>query len=134
MEISIFLAKLLGPYCIIVAIGIMFNLKTYQKVMEDFFKNSALVYLGGIIALFFGLLMVSFHNIWMAHWAVIITIFGWLGVIKGTWLIILPNTVAKLTKAYQRNTAMLVIHLVVVLILGIFLTVKGYGGVCLLLG
>ena len=126
METSIFLAKLLGPYCIIVAVGILFNLKTYQKVMEDFCKNSALLYLGGVLALFFGLLIVLFHNVWVANWTVIITILGWLGLIKGAWLIIFPNTVAKVTEAYQKNVALLVVHLVIILALGVFLTVMGY--------
>lgn len=126
MENSIFLAKLLGPYCIIVAVGILFNLRTYQKVMEDFCKNYALIYLGGVMALFFGLLIVLFHNIWVANWVVIITIFGWLGFIKGAWLIILPNTVTKMTEAYQKNVALLVVHLVIILALGVFLTVMGY--------
>jgi len=126
MENSVFLAKLLGPYCIIVAVGILFNLKTYQKVMEDFCKNSALIYLGGVIALLFGLLVVLFHNVWVANWAVIITIFGWLGIIKGAWLIILPNTVAKLTEVYQKKVALLVVHLFIVVAIGIFLTIKGY--------
>jgi len=126
METSIFLAKLLGPYCIIVAIGILFNLKTYQKVMEDFCKNSALIYISGVMALFFGLLIVLFHNVWTPNWAVIITIFGWLGLIKGAWLIILPNTVAKFTEAYQKNAALLVVHLAIALALGVCLTIFGY--------
>lgn len=126
MGSSMFLAKLFGPYCIIVAVGILFNLKNYRKVMEDFFKNSALLYLGGVFALFFGLLIVLFHNVWAANWTVIITILGWLGLIKGAWLIILPNTLTKLIEAYREKTALLVIHLFVVLALGVFLTVIGY--------
>lgn len=126
MENSVFLAKLLGPYFIIVAFGILFNLKIYQKIMEDFCKNSALIYLGGIMALFFGLLVVLFHNVWVASWEVIITIFGWLGLIKGIWLITFPNSVTKFSEAYQKNLTLLRIHLVIVLALGLFLTVKGY--------
>jgi hypothetical protein len=126
METSIFFAKLLGPYCIIVAVGILFNLRTYQRVMEDFRKNAALLYLGGVIALLFGLLVVLFHNVWVANWTVIITIFGWLGIIKGAWLFILPNTAAKLTEAYQKNVAPLVFHLLIIIALGVFLTIMGY--------
>jgi len=126
METSIFLAKLLGPYCIIVAAGILFNLKNYQKVMEDFSKNAALIYLGGVVALLFGLLIVLFHNVWAANWTIVITILGWLGFIKGAWLIILPNTVAKLTEAYRKNAALLVVPLVIVLALGAGLTIFGY--------
>ena len=127
MENSIFLAKIIGAYMVIVAAGVMLNLKTYQRIIEDFFKNTALIYLGGVLSLIIGLLIVLFHNVWVANWAVLITIFGWMGLIKGVWLIVFPNSVAKLTQAYQKKTALLVVHLVIILALGVFLTVKGWG-------
>ena len=126
MENSRFLAQILGLYMVIVALGIMCNLRNYERVMEDFLKNTALIYLGGIIALMFGLLILLFHNVWVAGWEVIITIYGWLALIKGIWLITLPNSVAKVTQLYQKNTSLLVAHLIVVLALGIFLITKGY--------
>jgi hypothetical protein len=127
MENSIFLAKILGPYTIIVGLAFLFNLKAYQKVLEDFCKNSALIYLGGVFAFLFGLLIILFHNVWVAGWPVIITIFGWMALIKGVWLIVFPNTVAKFTQAYQKKTALITVSLVIVLVLGIFLVAKGYG-------
>ena len=124
--LSVFLAKLLGPYCIIVAIGVLLNRKTYYKVMEDFFKNAAVIYIGGILALLFGLLIVLTHNIWTANWAVLITIFGWLGIVKGACIIIFPNTLVKFTGIYQRKPALLVVNLLVVLVIGAVLTFFGY--------
>ena len=126
MQSSIFLAKLLGPYCIIVAVGILFNRKIYQKLMEDFCKSTALIYMGGVLALFFGLLIVLFHNVWVGGWPVVITVFGWLGLIKGAWLIIFPNTVVRFTEAYQKNVVLLTVHLVIVFAIGAFLTIVGY--------
>ncbi|UCC94737.1 MAG: hypothetical protein JSW40_07965 [Candidatus Omnitrophota bacterium] len=126
MEISIFLAQLLGPYFIIVAVGIMFNLKTYQKVMEDFCQNAALIYLGGVFALLFGLLVVLLHNVWVVNWMVIITIFGWGGIIKGIWLIAFPNTVIKCIQRYQKSTKLLTVHLFIILALGAILSILGY--------
>ncbi|MFH1441280.1 MAG: hypothetical protein ABIH18_04485 [Candidatus Omnitrophota bacterium] len=126
METSIFFAKLLGSYFIIIGIGILFNLKTYQKLVEDFFKNYALIYLGGLMALIFGLLTVLFHNVWAADWVVIITIFGWMGIIKGIWLIVFPNAAAKMTQFYKQKASLLLVHSLIVLGLGVFLAVKGY--------
>lgn len=126
METSVFLAKLLGPYMIIVAIGILLNLKFYQKMVDDFFKNSALLYLGGVMALFFGLLIVLFHNVWACSWTLIITIMGWLGIIKGVWLIVFPNTMGRMSEAYSKKTAALVIHLTIIFALGVVLAVMGY--------
>ncbi len=123
---SVFLAKLLGPYCIIVAIGVLVNRKVYQRAMEDFFKNAALLYIGGILALLFGLLIVLTHNIWTANWAVLITIFGWSGIIKGVWIIIFPNTLVRLIEIYQKKPALLAVNLLLVLAIGAVLTFFGY--------
>jgi len=123
---SVFLAKLLGPYCIIVAIGVLVNRKVYQRAMEDFFKNAALLYIGGILALLFGLLIVLTHNIWTANWAVLITIFGWSGINKGVWIIIFPNTLVRLIEIYQKKPALLAVNLLLVLAIGAVLTFFGY--------
>jgi len=123
---SILLAKILGPYCIIVAIGLMFNPKFYQKMIEDFFKNTALIYLGGVLALIIGLLIVLSHNVWVAGWQVIITIIGWGGLIKGIWLIVFPNSVGKLTQVYLRKPTLLRVHMIIVFALGLLLVVEGY--------
>jgi hypothetical protein len=126
METSVFFAKLFGPIYIIVVIGILLNLKSYRNMMEEFVKNPSSLYLGGIIALFFGFLIVLLHNVWMAGWPVIITILGWLAIIKGACLIICPNMMARMSKVYKDKTALMVITLVVFLALGGFLTAMGY--------
>jgi len=125
MENSMLFARLLGSYCIIVAVGILFNRKTYQKVMADFCQNSALLYIGGMLSLLFGLFVVLFHN-GVANWAVIITIFGWGGIIKGAWLIIFPNAVAKFIEVYQKNVGLLMVHSFIIAALGIFLMIMGF--------
>jgi len=123
---SILIAKIMGPYMVIVGIGLLCNLKFYQRMMEDFLKNAALIYLGGVYALIIGLLIVLFHNVWVAGWQVLITIFGWIGLIKGIWLIVFPNSVGKLTQAYQQKQALLRVNLVIVLVVGLLLIAKGY--------
>lgn len=128
MENSIFLAKLLGPYCTIVAVGILLNLKNIQKVAEEYYNNTALIYFGGILALFFGLLILLFHSHWASDWTVIITIFGWLGLLKGTCLIVFPNAIKKFAARYQKSTTPIMIQSILLLAIGIFLMLKGYCG------
>jgi len=126
MAATIPLARIIGPYITIIAIGVLVNLSFYKRMMEDFFKNTALIYLGGVLALIFGLLIVWFHNVWVAGWPVIITIFGWAGIIKGAWLIILPNSLGKMVELYKKHTALLIVQIIIMLALGIFLTIMGY--------
>ena len=126
MEISILFARFLGPLFIIITVGVLLNLKNYQKMMEDFFKNSALIYIGGVMALVFGILVVMFHNVWVLNWTVIITILGWSSLIKGILLIVFPNMLFKMTEMCRKNTAVLAIHVVIICALGIFLMITGY--------
>lgn len=126
METPVFIARIIGPVYIILAAGIMLNPKFYQKVMEDFCKNATLVFWSGLLALIIGFLILLSHNAWVANWTVIITIFGWGGIIKGIWLIIFPNSVSQFMQAYQKNKSLLVIHSFVALALGICMTIFGY--------
>ena len=128
MGTSIFIARIMGPSLLIIAAGIMFNQGYYRKVMEDFSKNSGLLLYGGFLALFIGFLLVSSHNLWVAGWPVIITIYGWGGIVKGAWLIIFPNSVSKFIQIYQKNKVLLAVQSVFVLALGIALTFFGYFG------
>lgn len=126
MATTVLMAKFLGPFMVVVSLGLLLNVKTYQKVMEDFFKNTAIVYIGGAMAFFMGLAIVLFHNVWVAGWPVIITFFGWAGLVKGVWLIAIPNIRGRITETYQKHPGLLMTAGVVWFIFGLFLSYKGY--------
>ena len=126
METSIFIARIFGIFYLVAAAGMMFNRKAFQQVMEDFCKNAALVFYGGVLALVIGVVIILTHNVWVANWTVIITIIGWAGLIKGIWIIVFPNTVSKFMQAYQKNENLLMVHSIGVLIFGTVLTFFGF--------
>jgi hypothetical protein len=126
METSVFIAKVLGPCFLIVGIGMLVNRQYFQKVLEDYFKNAALVFFTGMAPLVFGLVIVILHNTWVANWTVLITIFGWGGIIKGVWILLFPNSVAGLMQAYINNKSLLMGHSVLAVVLGLFLSYMGY--------
>ncbi len=126
METSILLARIVGPVFIIIVIGLLVNLKNYQGVMRDFAESPGLRYLGAVIALVFGMLIVLFHNVWAVQWSLVITILGWISLIKGAVLIIFPEMMTRLSDRYARSTTALRVHAVIILIIGVFLTVMGF--------
>ena len=126
METSIFIARIFGLCYLVIGIGFVLNRKAFQKVMQDFCKNAALLLLGGISALVIGVVIILKHNIWAANWTVMITIIGWLGFIKGIWMTVFPNTVPKFMQAYQRNKNLPTVHSILALILGVVLTYFGF--------
>ena len=126
MQTAIFIAKVFGLSYLIIGVGFLLNRKAFQKVMGDFSKNAALVFYGGIIALVIGIVIILTHNVWAANWTVLVTIIGWLGLIKGIWIIVFPNSVSKFMETYHRNENLLVIHAIGALIFGAVLTYFGF--------
>lgn len=126
MENAVVVARVIGPFMIVAGIGLLLNLKNYQTVIDNFMKHPALRYLGGMVALFMGLIILQFHNVWACNWALIITIMGWLSLIKGAVLIIFPGAFGKVCEAYHESTFLLMVHVGIVLAIGITLTAIGY--------
>lgn len=126
MANSVFLAKLIGPICTLVALSFLLNRQNYQKLIEDFLSNEGIKYLGGFLAFLVGLLIVNTHNVWEASWVVIITIVGWMGIIKGIFYFLYPDKIKEFAQAYQQRGTLLKVQLSLTLIFGLFLIYKGY--------
>ena len=126
MDNSILLARFIGPYIIVIGIGLLLNLKYYQSIMEGFFKNPALVYITGLITFVAGLAVILFHNIWAMDWRLIITLFGWSALIKGAGLVVFPGVYAKMTGRFLKNIKLVAIPWAIMLAISIFLSAKGY--------
>jgi hypothetical protein len=128
MQTSRVLARIMGPTLVVPAAGVLLNLETYQRMIAEFSQSPALCYLGGFMALLIGLVLLQFHSKWEAHWPVIITILGWLCVVKGAALILFPGFVLNLWHPYAANAAPLIVSLGISFVVGVFLTVQGYRG------
>lgn len=126
MGSSTLLARLMGPYIILIGVSLMLNRKIFRQIMEDFPKNPSLIFVTGLLTFVAGLTTVLFHNIWALDWRMIITVFGWLILIKGIMLVAFPSTLLKTTKIYSGNIKLVLIPWGVMILIGIFLTIKGY--------
>jgi len=129
MDTSIFLAKLIGPILAVIGLGLLINRATYQAVAEEVVKSRVQLYLSGVLALTAGLAIVLSHNEWDLSWQVIITIIGWLAILRGLLRLLIPQQIGDfLTRALARGPQVLTGVGVVALIIGAFLAWKGYSG------
>lgn len=126
MPHSIFLAKIIGPVLVVVALAFLLNRQSYAKVVEGLLSNAAFMYIGAYMGLLLGLLIVNTHNVWDGSWVVIITVIGWIAMIKGVWLIMFPDHVRKFADAYQKKPKLLKFQLSLTFLFGVFMMYKGY--------
>lgn len=109
-----------------VGVGILVNPGFYKKLFEDFVENASIMYLGGTSALVIGYLIVAFHNTWTADFSVIITIIGWIALIKGIIILISPKVMIALTRAIAKKESFLKIEAIAIIIIGLGLAFLGF--------
>ena len=94
--------------------------------MSRFVADTPLVLIAGVFTLFGGLAIVLLHNYWSGGaLTVIITLLGWLTLIKAVVLLVLPST--KLVTMYGGvSPTHILISGSLTLLLGIYPTVAGF--------
>ena len=108
-----------------VGVGMLINPGFYKKLFTDFCESAAVMYLGGIMALAIGYLILAFHNTWTKDLSVIITVIGWLALVKGVLILVQPKMMIALTKAMLKEN-LLKIEAIVVILLGLAFSFLGF--------
>ena len=120
MELSIFLGKVVAWYLVIAGLAILINKNFITEYTKGLTKNAALLYFGGIVSLIVGLLVVLSHNVWASDWRVVVTILGWLALLKGILLLLSPSTMMKIGRAW-RGSVMLTVTTVILVLAGVYM-------------
>ena len=84
---TIILAKILGLYFLAIGLAVLIDPDRFRKIYQQIKNDENFLLMGGILALLIGAFVVSVHNNWVLGWPVIITLLGWVGLIKGFVLI-----------------------------------------------
>ncbi|MDX8553947.1 hypothetical protein MK851_09980 [Tenacibaculum sp. 1B UA] len=124
MDISAFLLKFWGWYCIIFFFVLSFNPKRIKQIVDNLQDARFLIILS-LFAIIIGLLNVLAHNIWEANSKLLVTLFGWLALIKGVILFTFPKQTIKLLK--QSNMKFIQGAYLLLFLLGMFLLNEAYG-------
>lgn len=83
MDLSLFLAQVFGLYLVIVCTAFFLHKKDLPAILNEFERNKLLAVISGAMALLLGLALVVSHNIWEMNWRVLITLIGWISIVKG---------------------------------------------------
>ena len=124
MTASIFIARLLGPVFAVVGIALLFKVETYRAILQEFIRSPALHYLAGFLGLLAGLAVVLTHNIWVFDWRLIITLIGWITLLRAVVTIFEPERIVALGNVVLSHRGAFLgagaINLLIGLILGYF--------------
>lgn len=126
MVISIVLAQILSIYFIVIGIAMLLNRKFYQNAKLDLYRTESIYMISSFFTLLLGILMVTFHNIWVKDWPVIITIIGWVTFVKAIIRLLIPRHFIQWKEALIQNDNYYYIIKILAIILGLVLAYYGF--------
>ena len=130
MTASKYLARLMGPVLLTIGVGMVFGMllegDAYSSLVKEFIASRALIFITGALALVAGLAVVNAHNLWVPDWRVIVTILGWLLIVRGISNLVFPATVQTLGDRMIASHAGVLAGAAVTIVIGVILSIMGY--------
>jgi uncharacterized membrane protein HdeD (DUF308 family) len=125
MEVSIYLAKLIGLYLIVLALIALLKREQFQSVMKSIVSSEGLIAFSGIVSLVAGLAILIGHPIWEYSWRVVISVIGALAVFQGVARLVFTEQIHKKFSSNKLQRAHWFIFAILVVV-GAFLTYHGF--------
>ncbi len=127
MELSYFLAQLIGLVCILLAIAGLLRPKFFLSVIRDLNHDSSSIFVAALITMSAGIAIVLAHNVWDGTWRVWITLFGWVILLKGFAYLVAPKQLLHMGRSLYKNETVVRWLFVTVFFIGIYFTYMGFG-------
>jgi hypothetical protein len=119
--------QLIGLAYAAMGLGGVLNKDLYKRLMEDFAGSPALLFVTGILALVTGFVIVTFRNVWVMGWPVLITVIGWISLVKGIWIFLFPGFYTHLNNKMKTSVRLMRVYAGIVLVIGVFFLLLGFG-------
>ncbi|MGP8271511.1 MAG: hypothetical protein ACLQLH_15705 [Terracidiphilus sp.] len=125
---TIYLSRLIGLFCIVVILSLVIHRQASVCSFAAFFNSPAVMLLTGCIGVAVGLAMILAHNIWKGGaLPVVVTIVGWLSLIKGLSMLLLPSGVeAEIILSWVRCPLCFYLCMTPSFLIGVYLTYEGF--------
>ncbi|MDE0091935.1 MAG: hypothetical protein OXN83_01455 [Oligoflexia bacterium] len=100
--------------------------RAFFNTVTNIEENEVLIYLIAWMFLIFGFLTVWIHNDWNMSYSILVTLFGWIIIIRGALWLLFPKHVIRLVKkmSFIKGHPFRIIYSSVFLLIGLFILLK----------
>jgi predicted phage tail protein len=129
LPLTLFLAKLIGLMFLVFSLAMAVNKRAMIAAAGEMVHDHGLLLIGGSVNLAGGLAIMLGHNLWSGGaLTVIITLIGWLLVVRGIVWLCAPQE--KLVEYYEavRFEKNYYVYAAIISVIGLGLTIAGYAG------
>jgi uncharacterized membrane protein len=127
MDLTIFLAKLLGLGCLIIGAALAVRRNYFVTVLGTLVDQHMTRMAIAIVELFAGLALILAHSVWSTVPAALVSLIGWLALLEASIYLLLPDGAIRKILAGFNSPAGLVAIGVPTAALGAYLAGFGFG-------
>jgi hypothetical protein len=125
MDTTIFLASIWGPIILAMGLGIFVSRSYYVRIYRDLEKDALAVLTFGMLAMAVGIIQIKAHDVWNNLPEIVVSLIGWMLLVKGAMFTIIPRVVDKSGDWVLRTKLMIAVG-VMTLIIGAYLSWIAY--------
>jgi uncharacterized membrane protein len=126
MQASLFIARLLAPVFVVIGIALLTRPEAYRSLLREFVASAVSMYIAGFLGLVGGLALLLTQNLWVLDWRLIITLIGWISVLRGVATILWPGSLAPVADWVLKHRNSFAVSAVIDLAIGLVLGYFGY--------
>jgi len=89
--LTLTLAKAMGVYMIAAGLSGFIAPDRWRLILDEFRASAALTYISGAFVFALGVAIVMAHNIWTDPLSIVVSLVGWVALIEGIVLIVMPK-------------------------------------------
>ncbi len=124
---TIYLGKLIGLYCLFVALAMLSHKQTTVDTMTALVHDPPVLFFVSVLAMVAGLAIVLAHNVWSGGaLPVLVTLVGWISLIKGLIFSLLPPATSLAYFEALRYGQLFYVYVSITLVIGICLTFSSF--------
>jgi hypothetical protein len=103
MDNAVWLATIIGPLLTVVGLWAIIFQHDVLKVWQSMKSTPSAFYMSGTMNLLVGLTVLSLYNEWSKEIAVLITLFGWVLVVRGLLAFFFPHTLMRIAERIAKG-------------------------------
>ena len=125
-DVTLIAARIIGPLCILAGVALITQSGRMIAAVSGFFGDSALLVFTAFVTLAMGLTLVVLHPRWNGITAALISLIGWLVVLRGAVLLLAPNLARETMGLLFANPTLVPIAGCVMALIGVWLAYTGF--------
>ncbi len=126
MTLTAFLAQLLGLYIALMGVIMIVKRRTMMGLMAAFVDHRPFTYVLASLRVLIGLAIVLAHNRWTGVLSAVVTLIGWITLLRGIVLMLLPYETERKALTYFQRSGPYYAAATIAIVLGLWLAYAGF--------